>query len=84
MSMARGEATPYSGIDLLVVVSNLPRGRMTQLERFLAADQWIEERLQDLHGKGIYSDACPILKTPEETARVRPLCARSYSYLALF
>ena len=72
-SVARGEATPYSDIDLFVVASNLPRGRRARLERIRAADQRIEKRLQDLWSRGIYSDVCPILQTPEEAARVRPL-----------
>lgn len=72
-SVARREATPYSDIDLLVVVSSLPRGRMARLERILATDQRIETRLKDLRDRGICSDVCPILKTTEEAARVRPL-----------
>jgi predicted nucleotidyltransferase len=68
-SVARREATPYSDIDLLVVMSSLPRGRMARLERIRATDQRIETRLKDLRDRGIYSDVCPILKTLEEAAR---------------
>lgn len=72
-SVARGEATAYSDVDLLVVASGLPRGRRARLERIRTADQRIEERLKDLRGRGIFSDVCPILKTPEEAAQIRPL-----------
>src|SRR5574337_79587 len=72
-SVARGEATPYSDIDLLVVVSDLPHGRMARVERIRATDQRIEKQLKDLRSRGIFSDVCPILKTPEEAAQIRPL-----------
>lgn len=72
-SVARGEATPYSDIDLFIVVDDLPRGRMARLAYVQAADQRIETRLNELRVEGIYSEVCPILKTPEEAARFRPL-----------
>ncbi|MDE2058519.1 MAG: nucleotidyltransferase domain-containing protein [candidate division NC10 bacterium] len=71
-SVARGEANPYSDVDLFVVVRNLPRGRRARLERVRAADQRIEKRLKELRGKEIYSDVCPILQTPEEAVPLRP------------
>ena len=72
-SVARGEATPFSDIDLFIVVNDLPSGRVARLERLRAAERRIEQRLKDLHAIRIYSDVCPILKTPEEASRVRPL-----------
>lgn len=72
-SVARGEATAYSDVDLLVVARNLPPGRRARVERILAVDQRIEKRLKDLRGMGIFSDVCPILRTPEEAVRIRPL-----------
>ena len=72
-SVARGQATPYSDIDLFIVVSDLPAGRIARLERIRTADKRIEVRLNDLRARGIYSDVCSILKTPEEAVRVRPL-----------
>lgn len=72
-SVARGEATPYSDIDLLVVADDLPRGRIARLERIRGADQRIDARLNALRLRGIYSEVCPILSTPEEAAQIRPL-----------
>jgi hypothetical protein len=72
-SVARGEATLYSDIDLLVVVRNLPRGRMARLEYIRAVGRRIDKPLQDLRSKGVLSDVCPILKTPEEAVQIRPL-----------
>lgn len=43
------------------------------MERIRAADQRIEKRLKNMRDRGIYGDVCPVLKTPEEAARIRPL-----------
>lgn len=72
-SVARGEATAYSDIDLFIVMHGLARGRMARLACVRVADQRIEARLDELRVRGIYSEVCPILKTPEEAARFRPL-----------
>ncbi len=72
-SVARGEASPYSDIDLFIVVNDLPLGRVARLKRVRGAEKRIEPRLEDLRAKGIFSDVCPILKTSEEASRVRPL-----------
>ena len=72
-AVARGEATPYSDIDLFIVAKDLPRGRIARLDCVRIADRRIEARLDDLRARGIYSDVCSILKTPEEASQVRPL-----------
>jgi predicted nucleotidyltransferase len=72
-SVARGEAMPYSDIDLYVVAKDLPRGRIARLERVRSAERRIDARLANLGATGFYGDICPILKTPEEASRVRPL-----------
>lgn len=72
-SVVRGETTPNSDIDLFVVVADLPLGRRARLECIRSADQRVEARLNELRLIGIYTEVCPILKTPEEAARIRPL-----------
>ncbi len=72
-SVARGEATPYSDLDLLIVVDDLPKGRIARLGSIREADRRIQARLHVLRSSGVQSDVCPILNTPEEAARVRPL-----------
>ena len=72
-SVARGDATPYSDIDLFIVIHDLPKGRIARLDTVRSADKRIETRLNGLRALGVYSDVCPILKTSEEASRVRPL-----------
>jgi predicted nucleotidyltransferase len=72
-SVARGEATPMSDIDLFIVARNLPRGRVGRLRPVRGADRRIEARLRSLRSKGIHSEVCPILMTPEAASALRPL-----------
>ena len=70
--MARGEATPLSDIDLLVIAEVLPPGRFARRERLRAADEWLQPRLADLRRQGLSTDIYPVLKTPAEAAPLRP------------
>ncbi len=72
-SVARGEATSVSDIDLLVVASGLPKGRFARLRLLEAADESVEPGLEKLRQRGIVTELCPILKTPEEASRITPL-----------
>lgn len=72
-SVARGEATPFSDIDLLVVAEGLPRGRFARRDALKAADQAVEKRLLALRRKGVVTDFCIIILAPKETKDFRPL-----------
>lgn len=72
-SVARGEATPFSDIDLLVVAEGLPKGRSARRRELQMADQAVEGELMALHEKGVASDLCVIIQTPEEATAIRPL-----------
>lgn len=72
-SVARQEATPLSDIDLLVIASELPDGRLARQQRLEVVDDLLEARLKALRRQGILTDFCPVLKTPEETRRMTPL-----------
>ena len=72
-SVARGEPTLGSDIDVLVVVESLPRRRLKRQELFEQAERYVEHYLEDLRGRGYNIDFSPILLTPEEAARHRPL-----------
>lgn len=72
-SVARGEATPFSDIDFLVVAEGLPQGRFARREALKAADQAVEKQLLTLSGKGIAADFCVIVKDPEEVKGFKPL-----------
>jgi hypothetical protein len=61
-SVARGEALPESDIDVIIVAKGLPRGRFAR-NRLLEP---IESELGD-------PPLSPVLLTPEEAARTRPL-----------
>ena len=72
-SVARGEATPFSDIDLLVVAEGLPRGRFARRGELKAADHAVEGELLALHGEGIAADFCIIVQDPEEAKGFKPL-----------
>jgi predicted nucleotidyltransferase len=72
-SVARGEASATSDVDLLIIVRELPRGRFLRKERLRAADEKIAPVLEDLWARGIDASFCRILKTREEALRVVPL-----------
>ncbi len=72
-SVARGEASSRSDIDLLVIVSGLPNGRLARQQYLEVADDRLESRLLALRHQGVLTDFCPVLKTPEEAEHVTPL-----------
>ncbi len=72
-SVARGEATSHSDVDLLVVVEELPRPRLARHAVLSAADEAVEPLLDALRREGVLTDVHPVLKTPEEAQRMRLL-----------
>ncbi len=73
-SVARGDARPDSDIDVVVVAEGLPRGMHRRLEVFERAEELIEEELERLRAEtGYMLDFSPILLTPREAARHRPI-----------
>lgn len=64
-SVGRGTARPDSDIDLLLVVKNLPNGRMARVREFSAV-----ETALDIKG---HLELSPVFKTPEEIAEGSPL-----------
>lgn len=72
-SVAREEATFHSDIDLLVIASDLPEGRLARQRCLEKSDDLLEARLQALRRQGILTDVSPLLKTPQEAGRISPL-----------
>lgn len=72
-SVARGEAKRDSDVDLLIVARNLPRSRFARQDLFIEVEEKLEEILKRLEEEGYRVDFSPILLTPEEAARIRPL-----------
>jgi len=72
-SVARGEARRDGDVDLLIVARGLPKGRLERQERFMRAEGKVEPLLEGLAAEGFHVDFSPILKTPEEAAKLSPL-----------
>lgn len=72
-SVARGEAGPYSDIDLLIVVDGLPKGRFARKALLSALDPMVEERLAALEAQGCFPRLTRLIKTGAEAGRVVPL-----------
>ncbi|MDR7521376.1 MAG: nucleotidyltransferase domain-containing protein [Armatimonadota bacterium] len=72
-SVARGDARAHSDIDLLVIVSDLPPGRLARQGLVGPADALLDPELERLRRQAILTDVNPILKTPEEVLRLPPL-----------
>jgi predicted nucleotidyltransferase len=72
-SVARGETSSHSDIDLLVIASGLPESRLARQLCLERADDLLEPRLQALRRQGILTGFSPLLKTPQEAARLTPL-----------
>jgi predicted nucleotidyltransferase len=72
-SVARGDASKASDIDLLLVVAGLPESRLARQEEFMALEDEVEEHVTALYEAGYHIDFSPIIKTPEEAGRVSSL-----------
>lgn len=69
-SVARGDASSGSDIDLLIVARDLPRGQFTRKRLLAAADQALEKGLAATNGA---ARLARIVRTPDEAARIIPL-----------
>jgi predicted nucleotidyltransferase len=72
-SVARGEASAHSDVDLLVVCEDLPAGRFARLRRLEDVDGRFEPALERLRARGIDTRICPVMKTRPEAERIVPL-----------
>lgn len=66
-SVGRGTARPDSDIDLLLIVEDLPSGRIARIKEFAALEAALGRAV-----KG-HIELSPVLKTPEEIAGGSPL-----------
>jgi len=65
-SVARGTMRPDSDIDLLLVVADLPNGRMPRVHEFDAVEHRLEPILAAAARDGIHTTVSPVFKTPQE------------------
>lgn len=66
-SAARGTTRPDSDIDLFIVATDLPRGRVARVAEFQPVEQRVSEALPDA------PYLSPVIKTPEELSAGTPL-----------
>lgn len=72
-SVGGGTFRADSDVDLLVVASSLPRGRVARAEEFLEAERRLEGLLPELRGLGLDAHLSPVIRTEEEVQRGSPL-----------
>lgn len=72
-SVARGTARKDSDIDLLVVAEGLPKSRMKRQQIFLEVEEGLNSVVEELWSKGVHVDFSPIMLTPEEASKIRPI-----------
>ncbi|MFN8643281.1 MAG: nucleotidyltransferase domain-containing protein [Candidatus Binatia bacterium] len=72
-SVARGDPSPSSDIDLLIVARDLPAGQFARQRLLAAADAAFEPALQAAERQGIDPRLARIVRTPAEAARAIPL-----------
>jgi len=53
-SVGRGTPGPDSDIDLLLVVEQLPQGRLARSDDFTAVERMVEPRLARAHSQGLH------------------------------
>jgi predicted nucleotidyltransferase len=72
-SVARGDASPVSDIDLLIVAEDLPEGQFARKRLLAAADAVFEQDLERAVAAGLETRLARIVRTPAEAARPIPL-----------
>ncbi len=72
-SGARGTMRYDSDLDLLIVVRDLPRGRLKRVEEFEAIEETVAEDFRHAASPGINTTLSPVFKTPEEVLAGSPL-----------
>jgi len=73
-SMARGEITKDSDIDLLIISDNLPKERSRRQEMFMEMEKELDKEIKKIYEKwGCYPYISPILKTKDDARNLSPL-----------
>jgi len=72
-SVGRGTPRPDSDIDLLLVVDDLPDGRIARVEEFAEIERSIADVFVTVRQRGITTTLSPVLKTRAEIAHGSPL-----------
>lgn len=65
-SVGRGVPRPDSDVDLLIVASPLPEGRLKRMQEFSHLEESLGGILSDMRKRGITPALSPVIKTPHE------------------
>lgn len=68
-SVGRGTPRADSDIDCLLVVENLPHGRMARVNEFSVIEKMLAPHLEQAWRAGVTTDLSPVFKTPAEVER---------------
>jgi hypothetical protein len=72
-SVARQTPRPDSDIDLMLVVDDLPDGRMPRVREFEQVERSIQRSLRDAKDGGVHTCISPVFKSREELEYGTPL-----------
>lgn len=72
-SVGRGTPGPYSDVDLLVVLEELPTGRFARQASFEPVERAVAPFIESLRRRGIETRLSPVLKTRAEAEAGSPL-----------
>ena len=72
-SYARNTLRNDSDLDVLLIVENLPGGRMRRVEEFLQVEKKVTEMMLALSHQGLHPYFSPVFKTPKEATAGSPL-----------
>jgi len=72
-SVARGQATPSSDIDLFVVLQEAPSGMLARRRRLQPVRDSLTSELEDLWMQGIYADFIEVIRSRTEAQQFHPL-----------
>jgi predicted nucleotidyltransferase len=73
-SVARGDVSDTSDIDLLIDAKNLPESRFERIKLFNKAEDLCRDELRTIHERyGITTYFSPIMKDVAEACRISPL-----------
>ncbi len=72
-SVGRGTPRPDSDIDLLIVASDLPEGRVRRAREFQQVEELLAAALRRAREQGLNPELSPVFKTPAELEVGSPL-----------
>jgi predicted nucleotidyltransferase len=72
-SLGRGTPRPDSDVDLMIVATDLPRGRVSRAADFRGVTDAVAPLRAELRSKGLAAELSPIFRTPAEIAQGSPL-----------